>query len=59
MVAETQRGLASLSYAMELCLVSADGDLRHVACRGDLTVLDVQRDVDPLEQLLEPGCFSR
>ena len=43
---------------MELSLESSDGNLRNVACRGDLTLLDLQRDVDPLEQLLKPEGFT-
>jgi anti-anti-sigma factor len=40
---------------MQLSLTSSDGDLRHVSCRGDLTLLDLPGGADPLETLLGPG----
>jgi anti-anti-sigma factor len=39
---------------MQLSLASSDGDLRGVACRGDLTTLDLPGSADPLETLLGP-----
>jgi anti-anti-sigma factor len=40
---------------MQLSLVASDGDLRHVSCGGDLTLLDLPGSADPLETLLGPG----
>jgi anti-sigma B factor antagonist len=41
-----------------MSLVSSDGDLRCVACAGDMTLLDLREGADPLEELLGANCFS-
>jgi anti-anti-sigma factor len=44
---------------MRLSLVSSDGDVRGVACSGELTLLELAGGTDPLDNLLGPlptGC---
>jgi anti-anti-sigma factor len=42
---------------MRLSLLSSDGIVCRVVCSGDMTLLDLQDDADPLRELFGPGYF--